>query len=194
MPSSWPIRYEPYQDQGLELGHSYIPSASGSLLVFFFSYFWPFFYISFVRAVSNWVSKVMLYCFGFALLRCVIGPENSRHNLNQSKVKLKPNTTWSLAFSRALRRLTVSNLSSHWLIIMATFFLIGSCDHFGLGCRTLSWNALFENTVFKFVCKYHIKLLSQCQNYKQVNKLFIPTFAVCLEWELVLHLVRRRLK
>ena len=32
---------------------------------------------------------MMLYCFGFALLRCVIGPENSRHNLNQSNVKLK---------------------------------------------------------------------------------------------------------
>ena len=42
---------------------------------------------------------------------------------------------------------------------------------------------------FISVCKYHIKLLGQCQNYKQVNKLFIPTFAVCLEWELVLHLV-----
>ena len=181
MPSSWPIKYEPKQDQVLELGHLYISSASGSLLVFFFfELSLAFCYIPFVRAVSNWVSKVMLYCFGFALLRCVIGPENSRHNLNQSNVKLKPNMTWSLAFSRALRRLAVSNLSSHWLIIMATFFLIGSCDHFGLGCRTLSWNALFENTVFKFVCKYHIKLLSQCQNYKQVSKhyLYLPLLYV----------------
>ena len=51
---------------------------------------------------------MMLDCFGFASLRCVIGPENSCHNLNQSNVKLKPNTTWSLAFSRALRRLPFS--------------------------------------------------------------------------------------
>ena len=95
-----------------------------------------------------------LDCFGFASLRCVIGPENSCHNLNQSNVKLKPNTTWSHAFSRALRRLPVSTLCSHWLIIMVTFFsdwqlssqldlvfrcsiekcsTIGSCDQFGFG-------------------------------------------------------------
>ena len=43
---------------------------------------------------------------------------------------------------------------------------------------------------FISMCKYHKKLLKQYQNYKEVNKLFIPTFAVCLEWELVLHLVR----
>ena len=76
---------------------------------------------------------MMLDSFGFALLRYVIGPGNSRHNLNQSNVKLKPTTTWSLAFSRALRRLPVSTLCSHWLIIMVTFFLIGSCHHFGFG-------------------------------------------------------------
>ena len=72
---------------------------------------------------------MMLDCFGFASLRCVIGPENSCHNLNQSNVELQPNTTWSLAFSHALRRLPVSTLCSHWLIIMVTFFLIGSCHH-----------------------------------------------------------------
>ena len=143
MPPSWPTRDEPYQDQVLELGHLYISSASGSLLVFFFfELSLAFCYIPFVRAVSNWVSKVMLYCFGFALLRCVIGPENSCHNLNQSNVKLKPNTTWSLAFSRALRKLAVSTLSSHWLIIMVTFFLIGSCDYLDFGFSILNWKVL----------------------------------------------------
>ena len=34
---------------------------------------------------------------------------------------------------------------------------------------------------FISMCKYHKKLLKQYQNYKEVNKLFIPTFAVCLE-------------
>ena len=32
----------------------------------------------------------------------MIGPENSLHSLNQSDAKLKPITTWSPAFSRAL--------------------------------------------------------------------------------------------
>ena len=34
---------------------------------------------------------------GFALLRSVIGLENSRHPLNQSDAKVKPIATWSLA-------------------------------------------------------------------------------------------------
>ena len=41
-------------------------------------------------------------CMSLALLRFVIGPENSRHSLNQSAAKLKPTTTWLPAFSRAL--------------------------------------------------------------------------------------------
>ena len=54
-----------------------------------------------VRAIFNRVSKVIQDCIGFALLRSVIGLENSRHFLNQSGAKLKPIATWSLAFSRA---------------------------------------------------------------------------------------------
>ena len=57
----------------------------------------------------------------------VIGPENSRHSLNQSDAKLKPTTTWSPAFSRALGRVVVFYsefslalksilLSSDWLL------------------------------------------------------------------------------
>ena len=64
---------------------------------------------------------MMLDCFGFDLLRCVIGPENVCHNLNQSDVKLKLNTIWSPAFSRASRWLPVSTLGSHWLMMMVTF-------------------------------------------------------------------------
>ena len=40
------------------------------------------------------------YRFVNALLRSVIGPENSHHSFNQSDSKLKPITTWSPAFSR----------------------------------------------------------------------------------------------
>ena len=145
---------------------------------------------------------MMLDCFGFALLRYVIGPGNSRHNLNQSNVKLKPTTTWSLAFSRALRRLPVFysvfslannhdklfsdwQLSSLWIwffdtqlksarrlaIVINLDLVIGHLVeiHF----LRIQW--------FISMSKYHKKLLKQYQNYKEVNKLFIPTFAVRLE-------------
>ena len=55
---------------------------------------------SFIEQFSI-VSKVIWDRIGFALLRSVIGLENSRHPLNQSDAKLKPIATWSLAFSRA---------------------------------------------------------------------------------------------
>ena len=43
----------------------------------------------------------------FALLRSVIGPKDSHHARNQSDAKLKPITTSSPAFSRALGSLYV---------------------------------------------------------------------------------------
>ena len=61
-------------------------------------------------------------CFGSALLRSVIGPENSRHPLNQSDAKLKTIAACSPAFSRALASLIVFTLSSHWLLKCFPFF------------------------------------------------------------------------
>ena len=49
------------------------------------------------------------------LLCSLIGPEYSRHSLNQSHAKLKPAATWSPAFSRALGSLVVFTLNSDWL-------------------------------------------------------------------------------
>ena len=57
----------------------------------------------------------------------MIGLENSRHPLNQSDAKLKPIATWG--------RLHVFTLSSHWLLVVFTFVLIGRCDYFGFGLR-----------------------------------------------------------
>ena len=65
----------------------------------------------------------------------MIGPKNSRHSFNQSDAKVKPTTTWSPAFSRALGSLIVSNLSSHWLLKLFSFHLIGRCDNFVLVLR-----------------------------------------------------------
>ena len=83
------------------------------------------------RLYSN-LQLSMSNCSGFALLRPVIGPENSWHPLNQSNAKLKTITTWSPAFSRALGSLLVFTLSSHWLLVTFSFALIGCCDNFGL--------------------------------------------------------------
>ena len=49
------------------------------------------------------------------LLCSLIGPEYSRHSLNQSHAKLKPAATWSPAFSRALGSLVIFTLNSDWL-------------------------------------------------------------------------------
>ena len=91
------------------------------------------------------VSKVIRDCIGFALLRSVIGQENSRHPLNQSDAKLKAMVTWSLAFSRALGRFRVFTLSPYWLLVMLTFVLIGHCGYFGFGFTTLNRKALYSN-------------------------------------------------
>ena len=94
------------------------------------------------------VSKVIRDCIDFALLRSVIGLENSRHPLNQSDGELKPIATWSLAFSRAWDRLRVFNLSPHWFIVIFIFVLIGHCDYFGFGFLTLNWKLLYNVTIF----------------------------------------------
>ena len=52
-------------------------------------------------------SKVNRDCFRFALLRSVIGPKDSHDARNQSDAELKPITTSSPAFSRALSSLYV---------------------------------------------------------------------------------------
>ena len=96
------------------------------------------------------MSKVIRDCIGFALLRSVIGLENSRHPLNQSDAKVKPIATWSLAFSRAYDRLPVFSLSSHWLPLKFSFVLIGHYDYFGFGFTTLNRKALYSDcTVIK---------------------------------------------
>ena len=70
------------------------------------------------------MSNVIRDCIGFALLRSVIGLENSRHPLNQSDAKVKPIATWSLAFSRAWDRLRVFTLSSHWFVVITLVLVL----------------------------------------------------------------------
>ena len=64
------------------------------------------------RHKQGWKTRWHWFC----LLRSVIGPENSRHSVNQSDAKLKPIITCLRAFTRVSER--VFNLSSDWLLVM----------------------------------------------------------------------------
>ena len=72
-----------------------------------------------------WVSKVILVCLGFDLLRSMIGWKNCRHFFNQweAKAKSKPIVTWSHpSFSRAWSQLFDSN--SDWYLRLISFGLV----------------------------------------------------------------------
>ncbi len=90
------------------------------------------------RAVFTWLSKVNCVCFGFALLRLVIGLKISRHFLSQSGVKPKPIVIHSRTFSRASCRLHVFASSFDWFTGLSVSFVIGQSNYFGFGFTTLN--------------------------------------------------------
>ena len=79
----------------------------------------------------------MSVCFGFALLRSVIGLKTSRHFLNQSEVKPKPIATYSRTSSRPSCRLPVFASSFDWFAGLSVSFMIGKNDYFGFRFTTL---------------------------------------------------------
>lgn len=74
-------------------------------------------YHNYLGAILNWVAKVVWNFLGFALLRFLIGPENFRRFLNQLDENLKPNTTWSPAFTHTFPRFTHFWLCLVWVVI-----------------------------------------------------------------------------
>ena len=70
----------------------------------------------------NWMSKVIRDCTGFALLCSVIGLENLSHTLNH-QMHNKFLLLIQFGFT----------LSSHWLLKVFTFPLIGGCDYYSFG-------------------------------------------------------------
>ena len=74
--------------------------------------------------------KVIQDCFGFALLRLVIAPENSRLSLNQSDAKR--------FFPRALYSQVDFTLNSLWRLKVFSLPLIDRFDKFGFGFTTLN--------------------------------------------------------
>ena len=71
------------------------------------------------------MSKVIGNCFGFGLIRSVIGLQNLRYCLNQSEVKPKKALFLLPEFSRAWRWLQVFASSSDWRIWKFLFVVIG---------------------------------------------------------------------
>ena len=103
-------------------------------------------------------------CLSSTLL--VIGPENSRHSLNQSNLRVKPIALESPAFSRAWRRL-------HVLALNLSFAQVGRCDYFSFGFMTLKGGA-FIVSCFAFPRKcfwWKIKLLNGF--YYSINNWFL---------------------
>lgn len=76
------------------------------------------------------MSKVIWDCGGFALLRSMIGSENSRYSLDRSDVKLKPMTTESRAFP-ALYAVCLFPFSVLIGSLGILSFLMGRSENFG---------------------------------------------------------------
>ena len=117
--------------------------------------------------------KVIRDCIGFALVRSVIGQKLSRPLPNQSDAKLKPIATSPPAFSRALRRLHIFTLSSHWLLVIFIFVPIGRCDYFGFGYTTLDRKALYYCVAYA-KCNPHMRASQGWGSCSLVpNKIFL---------------------
>ena len=123
---------------------------------------------------------VLRFLFLFAL-RSVIGPENSHYSLNQSDAKLKPLTTWSPSFSRALGSLVVFTQ-------VVSSLLIGSFDHFGFGfnlvlivslwLKILYYLALMNFSYFQGALAVEVNLDDK-QTIELVSKLIDRDTSIC---------------
>ena len=89
-----------------------------------------------IRAVFNWVSKVISRLLWFCFTALCDWSPKSRHFLNQWEAKAKPIVPRSHAFSRAWRRLHVFASSSDWSIVLFKSVVIGRSNYFGFGLTT----------------------------------------------------------
>ena len=89
---------------------------------------------------------------------------------------LKPITSRSLSFSRALGSSFVFSLGSHWLVKVFSFLLIGRCDYFGFGFTTLNWK--------KLCCCYSCLGYSRLLPYLEFPEGFKnPTLLILITWK-----------
>ena len=148
------------------------------------------------KVVFIWVSKVTRNCFGFPLLRSVIGLKNSRHLLNQSNTKPKPIATWSHAFFPRLASVTyllrvlIGSLCCVrllWLAIAIALVLV-----------FLDWKPLYQkpsqfgsrnNVPINSICGFqsnYVLWLKQCKINKieklKLSRIFMYIFHI---WNLI---------
>lgn len=88
------------------------------------------------------MSKLIPDCFSFGLPRSAIGPKKWRQLFNQIAAEVEPITNRLIAYSRASGSLLDFALSSHWLLMIFFFVVIGCWDYFGSGFPTLNWKVL----------------------------------------------------
>ena len=107
------------------------------------------FYICFHRTVFNRVSKVIRNCFGFSLLRSVIGLKKLAPP--SQPIRCKTNTNRDLV-TRVLPRLPpVTCICSEFSLVHCVVYVVvighsqGHSNCFGFGFTTLNWKPLYKN-------------------------------------------------
>ena len=123
------------------------------------------------RAIFTQVWKVIRDRIGFALLRSVIGPENSRHSLRQWDAKFEPISTWSPAFSRVLGSLVVFTLNSHWFFILL-YTLLATTDPHRSPLKTV-WSATPKKPPLAIKNDWSI-IQTNALNSMNLHKHYIP--------------------
>ena len=88
-------------------------------------------------SVFTCVSKIISFCFGFALLRYAIGVKTLAPLFHPIRSKTKTNRDSLHRFSRASRQLHVRASSFDWLTGFSVCFVIGQNGFFGFGFTTL---------------------------------------------------------
>ena len=96
-----------------------------------------------IRAVFNWVSKVISRLLWFCFTRLYDWLAKFAPLSKPMGSQTKTNRAWSHAFSRAWCRLHVFASSSDRLIVLFTSVVIGQRNHFGFGFTTLNWKSLY---------------------------------------------------
>ena len=94
-------------------------------------------------------------CFGFALLRFVIGEKILRRFINQSKVTPKLIGTYSHAFPRDWRQRRVFTLTAYWFTRLSAYVVISQSNSFTFGFTTLE-NRSYQHKVNK--CHLKVEL------------------------------------
>ena len=94
-----------------------------------------------LRAIFKWVSKVIRNSFVFCITSLCAWSTKLASLSKPIGWKLKSITIWTPAFSRTLGNLVEFTISSHWLLKIFSFLLIGLCVNFRFSFTALNREA-----------------------------------------------------